>query len=67
MADKYAVSMTLTIEASSLTEGRDNAERLLEILTNEFGSLAYYVEIQESETGDALPEALLGCEPVTYH
>jgi len=67
---RYTVSVTATIEASSLLEGRCDAERMVELLTNEFFSVAYNVELREPDLGNTLFEetsAGHGREHVTFH
>lgn len=54
---RYTVSVTATIEASSLLEGRCDAERLVELLNEEFFSVAYNVELREPDLGNTLYEA----------
>lgn len=67
---RYTVSVTATIEASSLLEGRCDAERIVELLTNEFFSVAYNVELREPDLGNTLYEENSpghGRQPVTFH
>jgi hypothetical protein len=67
---RYTVSVTATIESSSLLEGRCDAERMVELLTNEFFSVAYNVELREPDLGNTLFEETSsghGREHVTFH
>jgi hypothetical protein len=64
---RYTISVTATIEATSLIEGRCDAERMVELLTSEFLSVAYNVELREPSLGNTIFEESAGGEPVTYH
>jgi hypothetical protein len=64
---RYTISVTATIEAASLLEGRFDAERMVELLTSEFLSVAYNVELREPDLGSTIFEDSAGHEPVTYH
>ena len=64
---KFTVSVIATIEASSLVEGRSDAERVIELLTEEFGSLAYCVELREPDLGNTVFEESSESQSATYH
>jgi hypothetical protein len=64
---KYTVSLTATIETATLLEGRCEAERLVEMLTSEFLSVDYCVELREPNLGHIVFEEAAGRETVTYH
>jgi hypothetical protein len=64
---KYTVSVTAAIDTSSLVEGRSEAKRLVELLTDEFLSVAYCVEVLEPDHGHTVFEESGGGEPATYH
>ncbi len=61
---KFAISVIATIEASSLVEGRDDAERVVELLSREFDSMSYCVELLEDAHGE-VPQVEGGVP--TYH
>jgi hypothetical protein len=64
---RYTVSVTATIESSSLIEGRCDAETLVELLKNEFPYITYSVELRESGVSNALFEDSTGDGPATFH
>ncbi len=61
---KFAISVFATIDASSLVEGRDDAERLVELLSKEFDSMSYCVELVETGADGISSDEV---EAPTYH
>jgi hypothetical protein len=56
-----------TIETESLLDGREDVERVVDLLTSEFVSVAYCIELREQELSTPLFEESSGREYVTFH
>jgi hypothetical protein len=65
--EKFTISVRATIETRSLAEGRREAERVIEVLADEFDSLDYCVEVVKDDTGDQPFGEAIDRRAVTYH
>ena len=64
---KYTISVMASIETESLLDGRDDVERVVDLLTSEFASVAYCVELREPELATPLFEETSERDYVTLH
>jgi hypothetical protein len=64
---KYTISVTATIDAPSLIEGRCDLERLVDMLNSEFIGVDYCVELRETARGGTLMEESTTHATMTFH